>query len=153
MISLEAHNKNVGITCGEIIDGVDEYLHKLVRGDEFNDLPRAQKKKITEAYRHNRAPAHGVPGGALGEGVRRLDWLCQDTMFGGLQRNDSLITGICGDVLPCTFELKCIHRYPLNDREIQEQAERDRVIARERQRARSRQQSRAATVESESEDD
>jgi hypothetical protein len=153
MIGLEARNKNIGVTCGEVIDGIDEYLHKLVKGEEFNGLPRPQKKKITEAYRHNRAPAHGVPGGALGEGVRRLDWLCQDSMFGGLQKNDTLVTSICGDVLPCTFELKCIHRYPLNDREIQEQEERDRLVAREHQRSRSRQQSRAATVETDDSSD
>jgi hypothetical protein len=151
MISLEARNKTVGITCGEVIDGIDEYLHKLIKGEEFRALPRGQKKKITDAYRHNRAPAHGVPGGALGEGVRRLDWLCQDSMFGGILRNDSLVTNICGDVLPCTFELKCIHRYPLTEREIQEQEERDRaVVTRERQRSR---QSRVSVEPADDDDD
>lgn len=156
MINIIGRNRAVGVTCGEVIDGIDEYLHKLLRGDEYKACSRNQQRLITEAYNHNRAPAHGVPGGVLGSGLRRLDWLCQDTMFGGIIRNDRFVKEVAGDVLPCTFELKCVLRYPLTAREIREQEEREREAARERDRSAERNRSRdrrRATVESDESED
>ena len=135
MIGISARDKSIGVTCAEVVDGIADYLHKLSSGSEYNALSRARQKAIKEAYNHNRAPAHGVPGGALGEGLRRLDWLCQETVYGGIERNDSFVRMQCGDILPCTFVLNCIHRYPLTEREIQEQAQREQS---QRERATSR---------------
>jgi hypothetical protein len=125
MINIHARDKSIGATCAEVIDGIADYLQKLSSGSEYNALPRSRQKAIKDAYNHNRAPAHGVPGGVLGEGLRRLDWLCQDTVYGGIERDDNFVRAQCGDVLSCTFVLKCIHRYPLTEREIQEQAQRE----------------------------
>jgi hypothetical protein len=124
VINIHARDKSAGVCCGEVIDGIAEYLEHLASKAEFQSLPVAKRHQVREAYNHNRARAHGVPGGVLGDGLRRLDWLCQETMFGGIERNDNLVRQQCGEVLPCTFAINCIHRYPLTEKEIQEQEQR-----------------------------
>jgi hypothetical protein len=138
MINIHAQDRSTGVCCGEVIDGIADYLQRLSSAQEYHILPAARRKAIRDAYNHNRARAHGVPGGVLGDGLRRLDWLCQETMFGGIERRDGFVRQHCGDVLPCTFVLNCIHRYPLTEREIQEQAQREQAQREQSQRARSR---------------
>ena len=141
MITISAKDKSAGVTCAEVIDGIADYLQRLAKGNEYKALPRDRQKSIKEAYSHNRAPAHGVPGGVLGEGLRHLDWLCQETMYGGIERDDNVVRKLLGEVLPCTVVLNCIHRYPLTEREIheqeaREQEQRERAASRERREGR-----------------
>ena len=90
-----------------------------------------------------------MPGGRLQQTLLRCDWLGQDTMFGGLVDDERFVREVCKDNLPCTFELKCVRRYPMTEAEIQEQELRDReeeerVMARQH-RSRSRATSRAGS--------
>ena len=68
-------------------------------------------------------PVHGPQraGGHLVEGLKRLDWLGTTSRFGGLIVNDTFVKEHCGDVLPCTFELKCLPTYPLTAQDAREQ--------------------------------
>lgn len=109
-------------------------MQKMSSKAEFEALSDAMKRSISIAYRHNRSTAHDVPGGRLGDGIRRLDWLGQDSMFAGVLVNDDLVKDLCGDVLPCTFELRCIHRYPLTAAEIRDQNALKAAAARDRRR-------------------
>ncbi|KAJ7491077.1 hypothetical protein FB451DRAFT_1221953 [Mycena latifolia] len=146
VINITARDRNIGVTCGDLIDYVSRDMYQLTSQAEFEALPSARKRTVTEAYRHNRSRANGVPGGQLNPGMLRLDWLGLDTMFGGVRENDRLVRRVCGDVLPCTFELVCVRRYPMTAEEIRNQEIMQRNV-RESERA-ARRRSHRPTVES-----
>jgi hypothetical protein len=131
MITIKAADVAIGVTCGDIIDGVDDFLHGMVKKEEFEGASRQRKKDMTSAYHINRSTAHGVPGGRLGEGIRRLDWLVKDTIFAGIARNDAFVRAEYGG-LPATLELRCDMRIPLTEKEIQEQEDLERELETER---------------------
>ncbi|KAJ7778760.1 hypothetical protein DFH07DRAFT_1056151 [Mycena maculata] len=145
-INISARNRDIGVTCGELIDYLSRDMYQLTGQSEYEALSSARKRVVGEAYRHNRSRAHGVPGGQLNPGMLRLDWLGQDTMFGGVRENDRLVKRVCGDVLPCTFELVCVRRYPMTAEEIRNQEAMQRTLSRESERA-ARRRSHRATVE------
>ena len=87
-----------------------------------------------------------MPGGRLQQTLLRCDWLGQDTMFGGLVDDERFVREVCKDNLPCTFELKCVRRYPMTEAEVREEEEREREEeARVRRKSRSRAASRATS--------
>lgn len=144
MITITAHDAATGVTCGDVIDGLDDFMHGMVKKEEFDGAPKQKKKDMTAAYHINRSTAHGVPGGRLGEGIRRLDWLCKETMFGGIDRNDPYVIAEYGG-LPATFELKCEKRFQLTEQEIREQEDLERELEREREHEQDRARSRASS--------
>lgn len=146
IITIDARNENVGVTCGEIIDALAENHARLSSELDWKALSARRRAQVAEAYSHNRSTAFGVPGGRLGRGMRRVDFLCKRTMFGGLMSDEPMLRVLCGDVLPCMFVLKCLTRYALTQEEIREQEARDRAEAAEAR-------ARRATVETDSEDD
>ncbi|KAJ8508174.1 hypothetical protein ONZ45_g9513 [Pleurotus djamor] len=157
MITVRAMKRTVGVTCGEVIDAIAENMYRLASGTDYQALSKAKQKAVSENYRRNRSRAHGVPGGRLGEGIKRLDWLGTDSMYGGIERNDRLVKEICGDLLPCTVALTCIRRYPMSEQEIKDHEARERSM---REHARSLNPSsvgtpsiRSATVADDSSDE
>ncbi|KAF8414841.1 hypothetical protein L210DRAFT_3433551 [Boletus edulis BED1] len=161
MIHVRAQNPKLGVTCGEVLDAVSMYMYGDVAKKEYEPLPPTRKRQIWESYRFNRSTDSNAPGGRLGEGLKRLDWLGSASRFGGLVPSDSFVKEHCGDVLPCTFELKCLPTYALTAEEVREQQRRlenpTRHHSHSRSRSRpahSRQPSpRSVTVRSASDDD
>ncbi|KAJ7144950.1 hypothetical protein C8R43DRAFT_890893 [Mycena crocata] len=152
LITIAARNRDIGVTCGELIDYISRDMYNLTGQAEYEALPSGKKRTVAEAYRHNRSRAHGVPGGQLNPGMLRLDWLGQDTMFGGVRENERIVRRVCGDVLPCTFELVCVRRYPMTAEEIRNQEAMQRNLSRESERA-GRRRSLRPTVESVTDED
>ncbi|KAL0947673.1 hypothetical protein HGRIS_013761 [Hohenbuehelia grisea] len=128
MITVRARNRVIGVTCGEVIDAIAENMGRHTSEVDYKALSKPMQRQVAENYRRHRSRAHGVPGGALGEGMKRLDWLGQDSMFGGVERNDRYVKEVCGDVLPCTFVLSCIKRYQMTEQEIREHEARARSL-------------------------
>jgi hypothetical protein len=128
MLTVPASDAGIGVTCGEVIDALDNFLHRMVRKEEFESASKQKKRDVTTVYHINRSTAHGVPGGRLGEGIRRLDWLVKDTMYAGIIRNDAFVR-FQYNGLPATVELRCNIRVPLTQQEIREQEELERVRA------------------------
>ncbi|KAL0565226.1 hypothetical protein V5O48_016802 [Marasmius crinis-equi] len=87
LIDINASKPDVGVTCGDVIDGIYVAMYQMQGGTEFKALPeKGDLRRVAGyAYRHNRSRTHGVPGGALGEGLRRLDWMGLDIHFGGIR--------------------------------------------------------------------
>jgi hypothetical protein len=109
-INIVADNHDLGVTCGEVIDSISADMSQLSGQAEYEAIPAKRKRVIMEAHQHNRSAVDGVPGSQLDPGILRLDWLGFDTIFGGVRENDTLVRRVCGDVLPCTFELVCLRR-------------------------------------------
>ncbi|KAJ7272838.1 hypothetical protein C8J57DRAFT_1063277 [Mycena rebaudengoi] len=145
-ISIVAHNRDLGVTCGELIDYISADMYQLTGQPEYEAIPAQRKRAVAEAYRHNRSRANGVPGGSLNPGMLRLDWLGLDTRFGGVRENDRLVKQVCGDVLPCTFELVCVRRYPMTAEELRAQEQLQQHLRRESERT-ARRRSHRPTVE------
>lgn len=136
MIHARAQNPKHGVTCGEVLDAVSLYVYGDVAKKEYEKLPPARKRHIWESYKFNRSTDSNAPGGRLGEGLKRLDWLGSASRFGGLVTSDTFVKEHCGDVLPCTFELKCLQNYPLTVEEVHEQQRRLENPPRHRSRSR-----------------
>ncbi|KAF8550403.1 hypothetical protein OG21DRAFT_1547254 [Imleria badia] len=124
MIQVRAHNSKLGVTCGEVLDAISTHMYANVAKKEYENLPQGRKRQIWESYRFNRSTDSNAPGGRLGEGLKRLDWLGSSSMFGGLVVNDTFVKEHCGDLLHCTFEVKCLSTYPLMAEEVREQQRR-----------------------------
>ncbi|KAF8555456.1 hypothetical protein OG21DRAFT_905409 [Imleria badia] len=124
MIQARAHDPKLGLTCGEVLDAISIYMYGDVAKMEYGNLPSKRERQIWENYQFNRSTDSNAPGGRLGEGLKRLDWLGSSSRFGGLVANDTFVKEHCGDVLPCTFELKCLPTYPLTAEEVREQQQR-----------------------------
>lgn len=147
-IEVPASDPLLGVTCGDVIEAVHAYMNGRVSQRQFDLAPESQKRILSEAFYHNRSTAHGVPGGRLPQTLLRFDWLGQDTMFGGIVANEGFVKELCRGALPCIFELKCLRRYPMSEREIQEQEAREAEAeagTRTRRRTRSRVTSRATS--------
>ncbi|KAI6012873.1 hypothetical protein PISMIDRAFT_13915 [Pisolithus microcarpus 441] len=121
MIQIDARDLTTGVTCGEILDGISEYLYSDVTKDESEMVSETSKLHIFSTYEHNRSTDPNVPGGGLGVALKRLDWLGNNTMFGGLVLSDEFTKEDCGDTPPTTFDLKCLPNRPPTPQELHEQ--------------------------------
>ncbi|KZT24005.1 hypothetical protein NEOLEDRAFT_1116840 [Neolentinus lepideus HHB14362 ss-1] len=153
IISVDAADDSTGVTCGEIIDKLSDFLHKAVAKSDHEKLTKEQQVKYLDAYYYNRSPSDGVPGGRLGRPMMRLDWLNDKTMFGGIEIDSGYVKQFCGDVLPCTFVVRCERRYRMTAEERREHEQLDTLIEHERprsaaRRSRSRSRSRASSATS-----
>lgn len=144
-IYVSATDPEDGVTCGDVIDAIHEFMYGRVSNSQLNSATPEHKRVISQAFHHNRSTAYGVPGGKLMRTLLRCDWLGQHTMFGGIVADERCVKDICGGViLPCTFELKCVQRYPMTAEEIREHEARE-AEAEAQQHSRSRRRHSRAT--------
>ncbi|KAJ7348878.1 hypothetical protein DFH08DRAFT_959081 [Mycena albidolilacea] len=129
VIKIAARQRDIGVTCGEVIDYICRDMYQLTRQAEYEALSSGRKRIVSEAYRHNRSRAAGVPGAQLRPGMLRLDWIGGDAMFGGVKVNEGLVRRVCGDLLPCTFQLVCLRRYPMTAEELRNQEHLQRTLS------------------------
>lgn len=126
-VTVFAEDQNIGVTCGEIIDRLDNFIHKNLKKEDADLDSGNHRVERDRAYYHNRSTAIGVPGGRLGDGLRRLDWLCKDTMFGGLEVDNGFVREYYDAASPPgVLTLLCTTRYPLTEQELNEQKARER---------------------------
>ena len=108
MFKITAKDLNVGVTCGDLIDAVADNFSTLSSQSDYELLPPEKQDEVLKAYQHNRSTASDVLRDSLGIGMRRLDFLCKDTMFGGLVEDNALVKRRYGDLLPGSFALRCV---------------------------------------------
>lgn len=107
VFTIHASDKAIGVTCGEIIDGIAYNLAQLTSEAEYKSLTQPEGRyEVFSAYRRNRSRSPSVPGDQLGEGMKKLDFLGQRTMFDGVEVNDALAKKINSIFLPATLVLK-----------------------------------------------
>ena len=145
-ISVEATDPEVGVTCGDVMESIATFMYGRVSKAQMDNASPAQKALISQSYWHNRSTTPGVPGGRLARTLLRCDWLGMQTSFGGIVEPDErTVQDVSGGVtLPCTFELKCLQRYPMTEEELREQEARERE-AHQREERRTHRRSRATS--------
>lgn len=116
-VDIRATNRAIGITCGDLIEQLSDYLQRRLRKEDYESAPPARRRAIRDAYHHNRSRTMGVPGGQLGDGLKALDWLGTQTMFGGIQQNEQYLLERFNVVMPCVLELICVERPLVGDDE------------------------------------
>jgi hypothetical protein len=139
-INVTAADKSIGVTCGEVIDKIHEYLHRPISGADYKSLDRARQARVSASFYRNREPRNdNVPGGHLNRGMTGVDWLCERTVFGGIRQDDHLVRRWFGDLLPGVLVLDCAHSFFVTEEERLEmearQAERDRAHRRHSRRS------------------
>lgn len=107
LIKVEAQNPEAGVSCGEVIEAIASSMEKLAAKVDYQALPANLQKVVSDAYRFNRSRRPDVPGGKMGEGLKRVDFLGQMTTFGGLEANPDGVRMICGATMPGYVMLKC----------------------------------------------
>ena len=116
------------------------FLERTGRGD-YDALSRLEQVKVASSYHHNRSMADDVPGGRLGSGMLRADYLCEDTMWGGIEVDQKYvaerlqISGRMKREPNNIFVLICEKRLPMSSEERREQAARGANIPRAASRA------------------
>lgn len=146
-LQVQASDIELGVTCGDVIEAIHDFMYGRVSNQQLENATAAHKRLVGQSYWHNRSTAHGVPGGRLYNTLLRCDWLGLQTMFGGIvQADERLIQDLaCGADLPCTFELKCLQRYPMTEAEIREHEARENLARQEEDRARRAARSRGTS--------
>ncbi|KAI0810874.1 hypothetical protein BC629DRAFT_1436858 [Irpex lacteus] len=154
-IQIKAEDPNLGVTCQDVIEGIHEFMYGRVSSQQLDNASQQHKRIVGQSYWHNRSTARDVPGGRLHNTLLRCDWLGLNTRFGGIDMVDArLLKEIAGGAdLPCTFELKCLPRYPSTEEEVREHEAREeeafeRRHSRRPSRATSRAPSRAPSARS-----
>ncbi|KAG9225775.1 hypothetical protein CCMSSC00406_0007785 [Pleurotus cornucopiae] len=111
-IYVRASHPQLGVSCSDVIEAISRFLGQLVSQQEFLGFPAGTQQLVTECYHQNRDVAREVLGvNGLGEGIKRLDWLGMETIFGGIEHNDRLLREICGGAPPpLTFALLRIRK-------------------------------------------
>lgn len=131
-IDVKAREPTLGVTCGEIIDMVSHFLHERMGEREYKSLPMADQRRISEAYQYNRSMADDVPGGRLGQGLRKCEILGNDTMWGGLVVDQRYVTermsigGRSKREMTGIFVMECESRLPRTAEERRAEAQRGR---------------------------
>jgi hypothetical protein len=110
ILHIRATNRAIGVTCGDLIDQLSEHLQCLMRKGDYEAMSAPERRALRDTYHHNRSRSAGVPGGLLGDGLKALDWLGTQTMFGGLQLNEQLLLERFDAVMPWMLELLCVDR-------------------------------------------
>ena len=157
IIPVKAAKEDIGITCAEVIEAIARDLYKNTGKAEFEGLPSHVRNEVRAAYKHNRSPLPNVPGGRLGDGLKRLDFLGKNSVFGGVELNERVIRKTFRDKMPAVFVLKCRHNM-MTKAEIEDQHR--RLAERERSRSssangprRNRANSTSISIESPTESD
>jgi hypothetical protein len=140
ILNVRATNPTLGVSCGDVIEQLSDHLQRRLRKEDYEGATGMKRRAIRDAYHHNRSRSAGVPGGQLGDGLKALDWLGNETMYGGIQLNEQYVLDRFNVVMPCMLELLCVER-PLIDDDEMEDARRAR---RSRNMSTSRPPSRAS---------
>lgn len=90
MIYVKASDADVGVTCADVMEALNKDLHKSFSKDEVDKWSKGRLEKISAVYHYNRKAKEGVPGGALGKGFRRVDYLSEYTIFDGIEYDDAM---------------------------------------------------------------
>ena len=120
ILDIKATNTAVGVTCGDVIEQLSDHLQRRLRKEDYEGATGVKRRAIRDAYHHNRSRSAGVPGGQLGDGLKALDWLGSQTMFGGVLLNETLVRDRFNVVMPCMLELVCVERPLVADDEPEE---------------------------------
>lgn len=95
VLEIKAVRPKHGVTCVDVLEGIHEQMQELVPRGHVNALTGAKgethRRKLSEAYYYNRSTARDAPGGYLGEGMRRMDWLLDNVMFDGLVNDQKYV--------------------------------------------------------------
>ncbi|KAG6900354.1 hypothetical protein C0993_011985 [Termitomyces sp. T159_Od127] len=143
-VPVEASNPAIGVTCGDVIDQLSTHFYRLTSKQDYEVFDQKRQAVISQAYRHNRSREPGVPGGTLKEGIRRLDYLGKDFIFGGIYRDDQLVFKLLGTRPSCHYVLKCLKQYALTAQEAKEHQDKQREFQEKEREERRREDRRGA---------
>jgi hypothetical protein len=115
-----ATDVTIGVTCGDMIDGLSDHFH-TVAGEIFDNASTKEKNNVMAAYHLNRYSMHNSPYQRLEKVIRLVDWLGKDTVFGGIDCNKALVTQ-GNRKSPILFELQCHTRKQPTDNKAEEQS-------------------------------
>ncbi|KAF5334472.1 hypothetical protein D9758_017569 [Tetrapyrgos nigripes] len=90
MVTINASNPDVGVTCGDIVKSLSQALYSHTSQSVFMILTSRRKEVVTRAYHFNRSRSPGVPGGVLGKGMRRIDLLGSEGCWGGMKEIEGM---------------------------------------------------------------
>ncbi|KAE9403122.1 hypothetical protein BT96DRAFT_504989 [Gymnopus androsaceus JB14] len=110
-IEIFAQDPDIGVTCEDLIDGIFRFMRKHSSKADFHNLSTSRKRIVLKSYKYNRSLVRRQLGEALGEGLQRMDFLGEETMFGGIREDPIAVMRLCGQVLPCTWILDCMTEY------------------------------------------
>jgi hypothetical protein len=127
LVEVKARNLDIGVTCGEVIEALAASMDKLTSKSDYEALSGSLKRLVLEAYRYNRSRNPDVPGGKMGDGIKRVDYLGQMTAFGGLQIDPAAVGRVCGVVVPGYVTLRCDKREFMTQEEVRAQQARERA--------------------------
>ncbi|KAH8825399.1 hypothetical protein DL96DRAFT_1613071 [Flagelloscypha sp. PMI_526] len=140
-----------GVLCEDVIMGISADLYKLAEQDDYQLSSTAKQSELRAAYQRNRERNAHVPGGVLGQGMRRLDWLGQTHWFAGISAG-AAAKRAWGMDLPGSLVINATRMRGMSEQEAREAEYHTRRSERARSRSRRREPTPQPPPESDSED-
>lgn len=106
-IDIKAEGEGTAVTCRDVVDQVHKYLCVLLSPLEMDDVTPEHRKAMSAAFRANRSQDIPAETFQNSHGMRRIDWLCKNTIFEGLEEDKEYITERLAVFIPSTFVLRC----------------------------------------------
>lgn len=107
MIEVKAEDVETAVTCRDIVDQLSKYFCVLLGPIEMDDVSAEHRKAMSAAFRVNRSQEIPAEIFRNSIGMRRIDWLCKNTMFEGLEEDKGYVTERLSVFVPGTFVMRC----------------------------------------------
>ena len=106
IIEVESERPRKALTCRDITDQIHRFLCALLDPLEMIGVTPDRKRAMSAAYRVNRS--QDIPAAIFKDsaGMRKIDWLCKDTIFGGLVDDRQYVAERMSEFIPGTFVLE-----------------------------------------------
>ena len=86
---INASNSTIGVTVQDVCLQIYSVLMAYTSRAEFEGQDEERRNNIEQSFWNNRSSEMSLPKASrLGPGIRRFDWLGEQTMFGGLVLED-----------------------------------------------------------------
>jgi hypothetical protein len=107
MIEIKGEDSEAAVTCRDVVEQLHKFFCVLLGPIEMDDVTAEHRKAMSAASRANRLQE--IPAEIFKDsiGMRRIDWLCKNTMFEGLEEDKEYITERLSEFVPGTFVLRC----------------------------------------------
>lgn len=111
IIEIHSRHPSKGVRCSDIVEGLHAHFLVHLICTDTDHLQPEEFEQMSRAFKESRRNEQSVMTHTLTAGkhpgLLRVDWLGQNTMFGGLERDEEYVKERLGVYDPSYFVLRC----------------------------------------------
>ena len=88
--------KSGAVTCADVANAIHDFVKEKLPRQVYESVSRSKRAKLDAMYHHNRSGKPHTPGPDFGTGIRKGDFLEENTAFDGLDDNEDFVRTALG---------------------------------------------------------